>query len=233
MILKFIAFIKKITPGWFFNPIRSVGTAVLGPVLFAYHSGYLYSAFKMKSITKKGESIPWYTYPSIDFLKNRTYDKKKILEFGGGQSTLWWAKRAEKVVTFEGDQDWYDEIKGNMPNNVDLHYVSLESVDVNVSQVNEILDTKGIEKYDVIIIDGLNRYEMIEISLKYLADDGIIICDNSEGYNFYEGFKDSGLNRVDFFGNAPGVILPHSTSICFTPNSFVFGVKWPIPTRKD
>ena len=25
---------------------------------------------------------------------------------------------------------------------------------------------------------------MIAISLKYMADDGIIICDNSEGYNF-------------------------------------------------
>ena len=83
------------------------------------------------------------------------------------------------------------------------------------------------------MIDGLARFEMIKISLNYLAEDGCIICDNSEGYNFFEGFKDSGLNRVDFFGSAPGVILPHSTSICFPDNSFVFDSKYPIPNRNN
>ena len=231
MVLKLIYIIKKYTPKWFFNPLRSFVTAILGPFLLAYHSGYLLSAFKMKAVTKKGEPIPWYTLSCVDFLKNRTYENKKVLEFGGGQSTLWWSKRAEKVVTFEGDKAWYDEIKASMPNNVDLHHVSLESADINVLQVNEILDSIEIEKYDVIVIDGLNRFEMIAISLKYMADDGIIICDNSEGYNFFEGFEDSGLNRVDFFGTASGVVLPHSTSICFNNKSFAFNAKFPIPTR--
>ncbi|MEX0998939.1 MAG: hypothetical protein WD000_03135, partial [Thermodesulfobacteriota bacterium] len=85
------------------------------------------------------------------------------------------------------------------------------------------------QPYDVIIIDGLFRYEMIEIALTLMKDDGMIICDNAEGYGFYEGFKKSGLNRVDFFGNAPGVVLPHATSIFFKSSSFTFSSTHPIP----
>jgi len=222
---------KKLFPSWVYNPIRSIGTAFIGPILFAHRTGYLRSAFKMAAVSKSGKPVPWYTYPSIDFLKYRKYEDKVILEFGGGQSTLWWATKAKHVVTLEGDKEWYEKIKGGMPNNVDLCYVSMESKETNVSQVKDSLETKQYSKYDVIIIDGLYRYEMIEIALCRLKDDGILVCDNAdaEEYGFYEGLKDSGLYRVDFFGNAPGVVLPHCTSIYFKPSSFVFDAKYPIP----
>lgn len=230
VIHKVFAPIKQLLPSWAYNPIRSVGTAIIGPMLAAYRTGYFRSAFKMAAVSRSGEPLPWYTYPSIDFLKYRNYEDKIILEFGGGQSTLWWASKAKQVVTLEGDREWYEKIKGQIPNNVDLCYVSMESKEINVSEVTHTLKNKQYSKYDVIVIDGLYRYEMIEIALSYLADDGIVICDNAEGYGFYEGFKESGLWRVDFFGNAPGVVLPHATSIYFRPSScFIFDAKYPIP----
>jgi hypothetical protein len=45
--------------------------------------------------------------------------------------------------------------------------------------------------------------------------------------SFYSGFRDSGLSRVDFYGNAPGVVLPHCTSIYFRA-TFVFDPSVPI-----
>lgn len=183
----------------------------------------------MAAISKSGEPIPWYTYPSIDFLKSRLYEDRMILEFGGGQSSLWWAKRAKGVVTLEGDREWHDKIRQNMPDNVELHYVSMENSSVNVSQVNGVLKSKAYSQYDVIIIDGLYREEMIQIAIGLMTDDGMIICDNAESYGFYEGFKETGLSRVDFVGNAPGIVLPHCTSIYFKPSTFAFGCKFPIP----
>lgn len=183
----------------------------------------------MKAVSKNGEPIPWYTYPCIDFLKYRSYEDKNVLEFGGGQSTIWWSSRAKTVVTLEGDREWYEKIKNTMPDNVDLHYVSMKNKDINVSQVNKVLDAKQYSVYDVIIIDGLFRYEMIEIALPLMKDDGMIICDNAERIGFCEGFKESGLNRVDFFGNAPGVLFPHVTSIFFKSQSFAFSSEYPIP----
>lgn len=220
---------KKYTPSWIHNPVRSILTAIIGPALFGYRTGYFISCFKMKAVSKDGEPIPWYTYPCIDFLKYRSYENKDVLEFGGGQSTIWWANRAKHVVTLEGDREWYDKIKNMMPDNVDLHYVSMNNKNINVSQVKKVLDAKQYLAYDVIVIDGLFRYEMIEIALTLMKDDGMIICDNAEGFGFHEGFKESGLNRVDFFGNAPGVVLPHATSIFFKSSSFAFSSKYPIP----
>jgi hypothetical protein len=230
VIQRSFAPIKKLLPRWVSNPIRSIGTACIGPVLAAYRTGYFRSAFKMAAVSKTGQPLPWYTYPSIDFLKYRTYEDKIVLECGGGQSTLWWARRAKHVVTLEGNKDWYETLKGKIPRNVDLCYVSMESKEANVSDVKHTLQTKQYSKYDVIVIDGLYRYEMIEIALDRLSDVGIVICDNADGYGFYEGFKESGLWRVDFFGNAPGVVLPHATSIYFRPSSsFVFDAHCPIP----
>lgn len=227
-IQKTFAPIKKLLPRWLSNPIRSVATAFLTPALYSYQTGHFLSSFKMAAVSKNGEPLPWYTYPSIDFLRYRNYDNKAVLEFGGGQSTLWWAKRAKYVVTLEGDEDWYEKIKSHMPENVDLNYVSMENASVNVAQVKDILGSKQHSTYDVIVIDGLYRYEMIGIARDLVAEDGIIICDNAEGYGFYDGFKRSGLNRVDFYGNAPGVVLPHSTSIYFRSSSFAFDAGIPI-----
>ena len=228
IIQKSFAPVKKLLPSWIANPLRNVVTAFLTPVLFSYRSGHFRSSFKMAAVTKNGEPIPWYTYPAINFLKYRTYRERTVLEFGGGQSTLWWAKQAQAVVTFEGNESWYNKIKGNMPSNVHLHHVSGKKGDEQVTEINRILESLPYEKYDVIAIDGLYRYEMIDIACRVLSDDGIIICDNAEGYGFYEGFKDRGLGRVDFYGNAPGVILPYCTAFYFRHNSFVFHAENPI-----
>jgi len=182
----------------------------------------------MKAVSKNGAPIPWYTYPSIEFLEFRDYKNKKVLEFGGGQSSLWWANKAEQVVTFEGDQAWYDEINNTMPANVDLQYISMESIETNICQVRDYLASQTIKKFDVIVIDGLYRRSMIAIALEYLSNDGILICDNAEGYGFYEELKESDLMRVDFYGNAPGVVFPHCTSIYFNSGSFVFNSQYPI-----
>lgn len=220
--------VKKVAPKWLLNPIRSVMTAFLAPAMYGYKTGFFLSCFKMAAVSKDGKPLPWYTYPSIDFLKYRAYRDKTILEFGGGQSTLWWAKRAKHVVTLEGDSGWYDRIKNTMPDNVSLHCVSMRDRDANVHEVSEVLESMPSLLYDVIVIDGLYRDKMAAIACRVLAADGIIVCDNSEGYGIYECFKERGLDRIDFYGNVPGVVLPHCTSIYFKRSSFVFDPTIPI-----
>ena len=220
-IQKAFAPIKTRFPPWIAKPIRGVATAFLTPILFSYSSGHFRSSLLSKAVQKNGEPLPWYTYPSIDFLNNRSYKDKLVLEFGAGQSTLWWAKRAKRVLALEKDRTWYEKIAIAMPENVAMHMVSVASRAACISDVNRILGKEQCQ-YDVIIIDGLFRYEMTGIALRLMAEDGMIICDNAEGYGFYEAFKNSGLSRVDFYGYAPGVVLPHVTSIFFKHSSFAF-----------
>ena len=60
---------------------------------------------------------------------------------------------------------------------------------------------------------------MLYLAINYLNEGGMIIFDNSDGYGFYEGWmKYKDFLRIDFYGHAPGVISPHSTSILFKSN---------------
>ena len=142
---------------------------------------------------------------------------------------MWWAERAESVVTFEGDEKWYAKINQTMPENVDLRLVSMHDRASCVSDISVILKEKGNTKYDVVIIDGLYREQMIDIARDVVAEQGVIIVDNADGYGVYKGFLDTSLNRVDFFGYAPGVVLPHSTSIYFPFGCDLFSPKVEIP----
>lgn len=219
--------IRRLLPAWAASPIRRLGTAVLTPLIFSYRTGHLRSSLLAKAVKRDGTPLPWYTYPSIDFLKNRDFADKSVLEFGAGQSTLWWADRAKHVVSLEGDKGWYEHIARTMPGNVALHLVSTESPEACVENVRRVL-AQHSGPFDVIVIDGLYRFEMADIARELLADDGAIICDNAEGYGIEEAFRHSGMNRVDFYGHTPGVVLPHSTSIFFGPSSFLFSAGHPI-----
>jgi hypothetical protein len=209
--------------------LRKVGAAVLGPWIWAIRTGYLRSCFAQAAVSKSGGPLPWYTYPAIDFLRNRDFSGRSVLEFGGGQSSIWWGGKAERVITLEGDKDWLDRIRSHVPPNVELVMVSMASVQENIASVGKVLADLGNQTFDIIIIDGLFRREMIDFALRHLSSDGAIICDNAEGYGFHERLADSGLFRVDFCGNAPGVIMPHVTSIYFRPGScFLFSSAIPI-----
>jgi hypothetical protein len=220
---------KAYLPGFIWKPIRCACTALLTPALFSYRTGHFLSSLKMAPVSRKGEPIPWYTYPCIDFLRCRTFDEKIIVEFGGGHSTLWWSQRAKHVITFEGDKAWFEHLQKKLSSNVSLFLVSMEDRLACVKQIHNLLATLPYERYDVLIIDGLYRYEMIDIACQYVSNQGVIICDDAEGYGFHEGFVERDFCRADFFGHAPGVVLPRCTSLFFRPNAFVFDRHYPIP----
>ncbi|MBV6440287.1 MAG: hypothetical protein DYG98_10760 [Haliscomenobacteraceae bacterium CHB4] len=146
-----------------------------------------------------------------------------ILEFGGGQSTLWWASRSARVISFEGDLQWCNYLKKQIPTNVELYHVRSETAESCLNDVNRILSENQVQKFDVVIIDGLWRFELIEVAKKHLSNDGAIICDNAEGYGFFEGFRnDTDFSKVDFYGFAPGVSLQSCTSIYFKARCRLF-----------
>jgi hypothetical protein len=221
--------IKRALPGWVADPIRRIAAAILAPLLFSHLTGHFRSSLKMVAVGKDGEPLPWYSYPCIDFLKHRPYDGRVVLEFGGGQSTLWWARRASRVVTLEGDRAWYERIARTMPSNVELHHVDEDNPASCTQRVEEVLRRSPHDKYDVIVIDGLWRTEMIDIAVRYVADDGMIVCDDAHGYGIQESFRTRGLHRVDFFGYSAGGVVPNVTSIYFYPNSFGFSATHAIP----
>lgn len=221
--------VKRYVPASVWRPIKGLVTAVLTPMWFSYTTGHLRSSFKLAAVTRKGEPLPWYTYPCIHFLQFRDFQGKKVLEFGGGQSTLWWAGRAERVVTLDPSGPWCERLKTLVPANVTLHEIPMDSPAACVEKVNAVFDANEYGPFDVIVIDGMYRYEMIEIALRLRSETGVVIADDAEIHGFHEGFKPSGLQRIDFFGHQPAAFLPHCTSIFFDRESFLFSPETRIP----
>ncbi len=223
------AHFKRYSPKPVSEVFRRVGTAFLTPFLFGWNTGHFLSSLLGRSVTKDGAALPWYNYPCIHFLQQRSFSDKTILEFGGGQSTTWWAQRALRVVTFESDQKWMEKIRSQNLDNVQLHLVSGDDPEECISDVTAVLNAAPNQRFDIIIIDGLFRRELIDIAIQFLETNGALICDNSEGYGFHEELKDKSFQRLDFFGQVPGVTLPHTTSIFFDSRCFLFDPRHTIP----
>jgi len=75
--------------------------------------GHSLSAKSGKPVNESNEPIPWYTYPLIDYINDCNTHSWNIIEFGSGQSTLFWASRANKVISYENSKDW---IEGSLKN---------------------------------------------------------------------------------------------------------------------
>ncbi|MFM7806835.1 MAG: thrombospondin type 3 repeat-containing protein, partial [Planctomycetota bacterium] len=59
----------------------------------------------------------------------------------------------------------------------------------------------GNRKFDVIVIDGLDRRQLVPVACERLAEGGIVICDNAEGYGFHEALKVFASNATTADGN--------------------------------
>jgi len=179
---------------------------------YLLQTGWFNSFRSGESVDADLKPIPWLTYSAIDFLKERMNNNLTILEFGSGNSTLFFAKRVKKVTSVEHDNTWFQNIIRKKISNVKIKFVS----SATAKDYLQPLDEDG--KYDVIIIDGLYRNECIKASLKHLSEVGVIVLDDSERDDYTEGitfFLNNGFRKINFSGIAPGIFFRKCTTIFY------------------
>jgi predicted O-methyltransferase YrrM len=220
--------LKAVLPISVWRPLRALATGVVTPLRFSLQTGHWKSSLHQVAQSASGEALPWYTYPAIDFLAQRCFSSRTVLEFGGGQSTHWWAARAQKVMTIEESADWYVQLNSKIEPNVSLHHVPVDFETRSIVPVRRILENSGATSFDIIIIDGHLRRELVALAFEYLGPGGVIILDDAEGYGFYEEVKARRCCRVDFIGFAPGVSRRHCTALVYVDNSFLLQPDIPI-----
>lgn len=220
--------------------LRRLLGGVAGPLRHAWQSGNMRSAWHEAAVDRTGHALPWYTYSAIDFLAQRDFSGRRILEWGGGHSTVWWAERASRVTTLENGRPWLRRVatllqKRGRRGTVDLlPYDVTPETDAASPRPERIVLTDDLravlaQRYDVVCIDGRGRYHSLELSLDLPTPDGAIVIDNSDAYwasetsyPLLELVAQRRLSRVDFYGFAPGVSTYQCTSICFGAGCFLF-----------
>lgn len=171
-------------------------------------------------VDKDGKPLPWYTYPAIEYLAQFDYHDKNVFEFGCGYSSLFWAARAESVISVEDNPHWLEKWQTEFSTAQNLKLMFAEE---GKAYYNAIFDEQ--RKYDVIVIDGKCRAECATTAVQNLNDGGIIILDDSDRVNtsaeYVEAIrtlKNAGLLQVDFYGFCPMNNYTKTTSLFLCRN---------------
>src|SRR5690606_14173109 len=157
-----------------------------------------------------GEPIPWVTYSFIDFIEGRIHKGHTVFEYGSGNSSLYYAGRAKKVVSVEHDKDWFDKLSGSGPENSEIIFCRLQK-DGEYSRMPLSLK----QKFDIIIVDGRDRVNCCYHSPDALTDQGVVVLDDSERTEYQparEFLLKAGFRELSFSGISPGLFYRKSTS---------------------
>lgn len=186
------------------------------PRAYLERTGWLRSRAEKLPVDAKGQPLPWYTYPMIAFLRERVKRRFHVLEFGAGNSTLWWAARVTRVRSIEHTAGWAQKLAPMLPANASVVHVPLEPDGAYCRSGGDA------PIYDIVAIDGRDRVNCVRQCLAALKPDGVIVWDNSERPRYepgYEHLATNGFRRIDFAGLGP--INDHGwrTSVFYRPDN--------------
>jgi len=171
--------------------------------------GFLESSKKNIPVNDKNEIMPMYTYPCYEWLNSIDWNDSKVFEYGTGYSTIWWQNKNVDYHAVEDNKQWHDMIEDKT--NIEYkpgHHKYIESI------------YKYDFKFDVIVIDGVVRFDCIKPALEKIKDDGIIIVDNTDWHrNSKEELDKSDLIPIHFHGFKPLHVDSETTS-CYVNRKF-------------
>ncbi len=179
-------------------------------------------------VDRDGNPIPWYTYPAIEYLSQFDYTSKKIFEFGCGNSSLFWANRAQKVISIEDNPKWFEKWQK------EFKHPSLNILWRDEGEIYEKAILENKECYDVIVIDGKRRAQCAQTAVQRLDQGGIIVLDDSDRVNTSLEYQNAisilrqfGLIQIDFYGFCPMNNYTKTTSL-FLSRDFNFQSKFDV-----
>jgi len=127
-------------------------------------------------LTGKRPQAPWIPYSAAEVLKAGLTKDSVVLEYGSGQSTIWLARHAGKVISLEHYEPWYERVTEQLAeaglNNVEYR---LETTD----HYHQFPDDPQV-RFDLIIVDGVYRNECSIQALKLLKPGGMLYVDDTD-----------------------------------------------------
>jgi hypothetical protein len=175
--------------------------------------GHIRSVRENASVAQGGSPVPWYTYPALEYLTQFDYTDRDAFEFGGGNSTRFWARRVKTLTTVESDPAWHAKIaEGALP----TQEILLEEDPTRYAEAVR----RGGRKYGLIVIDGQHRKACAPHAVDCLAPGGVIVFDNTDWWPQTAAFlREKGLMQVDFTGLGPINQYAWTTSVFFAPGA--------------
>jgi len=126
--------------------------------------------------------VPWFAVALTRFLERNITRETDILEIGAGGSTVWLAKRAKSIRSYEHDSRWYALVQSKLK---DAGLGNCELIhDPNYPELGI---KENSREFDMIIIDGRGRVKSIKTTYQLLRPGGYLMLDDSERTRYAEG----------------------------------------------
>jgi hypothetical protein len=136
------------------------------PAIFSYVKRYL-------GVHPKS---PWLCYNSIAVLDNIIKPDWNVIEFGSGMSTLYFAKRAGRVVSIEDSEEWRNRVKNHLAD------AGAGNVRLDLRSREDYEDCSEWEDgfFDFCLVDGLKRLECVESIIPKIRHGGYLYLDDCD-----------------------------------------------------
>jgi len=142
------------------------------PAAFASLPRCVLSTLLLKTLGVQSRQ-PWISYRAIRRLGRLVRPSWRVLEFGSGASSRWFASRCSFLVTLESDPEWFSVVTSTLADfeNVDLRFVAPPYAPALAD-----LDPT----FDFALVDGLARDKAMKVALEKVKPGGYIYLDNAD-----------------------------------------------------
>ena len=146
-------------------------------------SGWLrYPAAWGRARSGRTPERPWIVPAAIGWLRRRIRSDWSILELGSGRSTIWFARRAGRVISFEDNEFWAERTRER------LRQAALGNVDLRVGPVDGLPQAVAAlpdSSFDLIVVDFLEapqvtRIDCLKPAMEKVRPGGYLLLDDSD-----------------------------------------------------
>lgn len=135
-------------------------------------------------------ALPWVSWPCIDFLNGRDLESRRVFEYGGGGSTLYFLNRGCHVSTVENSSSWADRIikkVAGFSSQLDLRVIEMPEHpgDAEAELAKRYVETVAEgAPWDLVLVDGVDgtpsvRMDCLAAAKRCISARGIVILDDS------------------------------------------------------
>jgi hypothetical protein len=165
---------------------------------------------------------PWLTYAAIDFLRSRIHPGMRVLEWGAGGSTLFFALAACVITSVETDKRWFELVRSHLIRSslsaaVDLRLVPLAAL--LDGDFAAYLGCACEADWDVVLVDGSEsqvptRMRCLSAALGHIRPGGLLILDDAwrSAYSSAPGLLRE-YTRHQFLGLGPARLPVGKTDV--------------------
>jgi predicted O-methyltransferase YrrM len=125
---------------------------------------------------------PWIVPAAIGWLRRRIRRRWRVLELGGGRSTVWFASRAGEVLAFEDDPVWVgwarERIAARGLTGAEIRELPVERFVAELERLDD-------DRFDLVVVDFLespeaDRVDAVRAARAKVRPGGFLLLDDSD-----------------------------------------------------